>query len=392
MPSARRRPGLSQAELQARLGLPRTTLYRLLGTLVGRGLLRRDPLRRVYCLGQRCFEYARTSYAMPDLVAAAGAELRALRDISGETSYLAALDGLEVVSLDRCDGAHSQRSHTEPGQRKPLHCTSQGKAILSALPAEAARRAGEGHRAQSRRRRAPSPTGAACRPSSSSPRRAAGRSTTRRSIARRALLRRADHRPAGPRARRDQHRRPVVPPVDGAAQPARPRGRRGGAAHRRATRRRVGAAARRRGARDSPATGRSKARMRSGMARPACCCGPTCWRRQCTWRTCRPIGCWRGSTSRSKRCCRTATAPRCCAPTAGTGSTSMASMHPLPDPAAPPLQRAGTPAATACCGPAWPMATAGVWPSWRTTAPSSAAGTSPSRRARWPTTRARRRW
>ncbi len=132
----RAQSGLSQAELQARLGLPRTTLYRLLGTLVGRELLRRDPLRRVYCLGQRCFEYARNSYAMPDLVAAAGAELRALRDISGETSYLAALDGLEVVSLDRCDGAHSQRSHTEPGQRKPLHCTSQGKAILSALPAE----------------------------------------------------------------------------------------------------------------------------------------------------------------------------------------------------------------------------------------------------------------
>jgi DNA-binding IclR family transcriptional regulator/sugar lactone lactonase YvrE len=130
------RAGLSQLELAARLALPRTTLYRLLGTLVSRGLLRRDPLRRVYCLGHRCFEYARTSYAMPDLVAAAFAELRALRDISGETTYLAALDGLEVVSLERCDGAHSQRSHTEPGQRKPLHCTSQGKAILSALPPE----------------------------------------------------------------------------------------------------------------------------------------------------------------------------------------------------------------------------------------------------------------
>lgn len=128
--------GLSQPELAARLGLPRTTLYRLLGTLVARGLLRRDPSRRVYALGARCFEYARTAYAMPDLVAAAGAELRALRDMTGETTYLATLDGHEVVSLERCDGAHSQRSHTAPGQRKPLHCTSQGKAILSAMPAE----------------------------------------------------------------------------------------------------------------------------------------------------------------------------------------------------------------------------------------------------------------
>ncbi len=128
--------GLSQAELATRLALPRTTLYRLLATLVGRGLLRRDPQRRVYCLGMRCFEYARAAYAMPDLVAAAGIELRALRDLSGETSYLAVLDGLDVLSLERCDGPHSLRSQAAIGQRKPLHCTSQGKAILSALPPE----------------------------------------------------------------------------------------------------------------------------------------------------------------------------------------------------------------------------------------------------------------
>jgi len=128
--------GLSQTELAARLNLPRTTLYRLLGTLVTRGLLRRDPLRRVYGLGMRCFEYARAAYAMPDLVAAAGAELRALRDMTGETCYLAARDGLDVVALERCDGAHGQRSASALGQRKPLHCTSQGKAILAALPVD----------------------------------------------------------------------------------------------------------------------------------------------------------------------------------------------------------------------------------------------------------------
>lgn len=130
--------GLSQAELSEKLALPRTTLYRLLGTLVERGMLRRDPFRRVYCLGFRCFEYAKAAYAMPDLVAAASVELRSLRDLTGETTYLATLDGLEVLSLERVDGAHSVRSAAALGQRKPLHCTSQGKAILSAL--EASRR------------------------------------------------------------------------------------------------------------------------------------------------------------------------------------------------------------------------------------------------------------
>jgi len=125
--------GLSQNALAEQLRLPRTTVYRLIATLVGRGLVRRDPLRKVYCLGFRCIEMARQAYAMPDLAAAAAMELRTLRDLTGETTYLATLDGREVISLERCDGAHSQRSAAVLGQRKPLHCTSQGKAILSAM-------------------------------------------------------------------------------------------------------------------------------------------------------------------------------------------------------------------------------------------------------------------
>jgi IclR family acetate operon transcriptional repressor len=78
---------------------------------------------------------ARQAYANPDLAAAAAPELRALRDLTGETSYLAALDGPDVISLERYDGAHSQRSSAALGQRKPAYCTSQGKAILSALDA-----------------------------------------------------------------------------------------------------------------------------------------------------------------------------------------------------------------------------------------------------------------
>jgi IclR family transcriptional regulator, acetate operon repressor len=128
--------GLSQVELGVLLHLPRTTLYRLLASLSARELIRRDPVRRVYCLGFKCFEFARNAHSMPDLSAAANSELRALRDLTGETTYLAVLDGTEVLGIERVDGAHSHRSNSALGQRKPLHCTSQGKAILSALPLE----------------------------------------------------------------------------------------------------------------------------------------------------------------------------------------------------------------------------------------------------------------
>ena len=125
--------GLSQAELISRVPLPKTTLYRIVGTLVDRGILRRDTSHRVYRLGFRYLEMVRNAYLKPDLVAAASNELRALRDLTGETSYLAVLDGNEVRSLERCDGAHTSRSAAALGQSKPIYCTGQGKAILSVM-------------------------------------------------------------------------------------------------------------------------------------------------------------------------------------------------------------------------------------------------------------------
>jgi IclR family transcriptional regulator, acetate operon repressor len=117
--------GITHSDLAQRLAMPRTTVYRLLATLVARGLARHDPSRRVYNLGVRYVELARQAFDMPDLVAAASQELRDLRDLTGETSYIGTLEGMAVVSLERYDGAHSHR--------KPIHATSQGKAWLAAL-------------------------------------------------------------------------------------------------------------------------------------------------------------------------------------------------------------------------------------------------------------------
>lgn len=126
--------GMTRAELAEKLSLPRTTLYRILATLVARGLLRQDPTRRAYAVGFRLFEIAQGAWSNPDLLSVAAPELRALRDATGETAYLAVLEGREVVSLGKFEGAHEIRSAARLGQRKKLHCTSQGKAILAFLP------------------------------------------------------------------------------------------------------------------------------------------------------------------------------------------------------------------------------------------------------------------
>lgn len=126
--------GLHQSELQSRVALPRATLYRILAGLVARGLLRHDPISQTYALGFRLVEMAQNVWSARDLATVAEPELRRLRDVTGETVYLAVLEGGKAVQLSKCEGAHDLRSSAMPGQRKLLHCTSQGKAMLAFLP------------------------------------------------------------------------------------------------------------------------------------------------------------------------------------------------------------------------------------------------------------------
>ncbi|MBR1175213.1 SMP-30/gluconolactonase/LRE family protein [Bradyrhizobium sp. KB893862 SZCCT0404] len=129
-----RSPGaLDQARLAEMTGIPRATLYRILAALISRGLIRTDPRAQTYTLGFNFLDLAQNVWSSSDLASIASTELRRLRDLTGETSYLAVQEGSHVLSLGRFESAHSERSNARLGALKPMHCTSQGKAILAHL-------------------------------------------------------------------------------------------------------------------------------------------------------------------------------------------------------------------------------------------------------------------
>jgi DNA-binding IclR family transcriptional regulator len=120
------------AALAERCGLPRPTLYRILAALSARGLVRGAEGR--FGLGYGLLDMATQVWASSDLTTVAAGELKRLRDITGETAYLAVMEGGGVLSIGRFQGAHSRRSAAALGTVKPMHCTSQGKAFLAHLP------------------------------------------------------------------------------------------------------------------------------------------------------------------------------------------------------------------------------------------------------------------
>ena len=128
-------PGLvTVSELVRTTGWARPTLYRILSALTAYGYVRFDPVAQGYTLGYRFLELAQNVWAAPDLAAVASVELRRLRDMTGETAYLAVPHEGAMLSLGKFESAHVVRSAAGLGVRKPMYCTSQGKAVLAFLP------------------------------------------------------------------------------------------------------------------------------------------------------------------------------------------------------------------------------------------------------------------
>jgi IclR family acetate operon transcriptional repressor len=131
---------ITVTELAAKTGWARPTLYRILSAVVAQGYVRLDPLANGYTLGFRFLEHAQKVWASAGLAAIASVELQRLRDMTGETAYLAVPHEGEMLSLGKFEGLHAARSSARLGAAKPLHCTSQGKAVLAFLPEREAKR------------------------------------------------------------------------------------------------------------------------------------------------------------------------------------------------------------------------------------------------------------
>ncbi len=129
-----READLGVSELARRLGLGKSTVHRMLTTLVAEGLIEQNPRTGGYRLGIVMFELGQAVRVHMDLHAAVGQVLSELRAQTGESSQVGVLDGHEVVYVDRLESAHSLRLFTETGRRVPVHCTSSGKVLLAYLP------------------------------------------------------------------------------------------------------------------------------------------------------------------------------------------------------------------------------------------------------------------
>lgn len=123
---------LTITEISQTLGIPKSTTYQILQTLVNIKVLEIDG-NKTFRLGIRFYEIALPSFNRMDLKREAGSIMEELRDRSGETVFLAAHDADGIIYLDQVEGPTMLRLSVTLGTRGPFHCTALGKAILAAL-------------------------------------------------------------------------------------------------------------------------------------------------------------------------------------------------------------------------------------------------------------------
>jgi DNA-binding IclR family transcriptional regulator len=131
-------PVLSAADVVHRLGLPRTTVHELLGTLVDRSYLLLVPGQPLqYQLGVRLFQLGSVFAQQLDLAREAQRVAAEVATECDETVHVAILDGADVIYIARVESTQPVRMISAVGRRLPAHSTGVGKMLLSSLPEEA---------------------------------------------------------------------------------------------------------------------------------------------------------------------------------------------------------------------------------------------------------------
>lgn len=131
---AKEKNGCGVTELSNATGLHKTTVFRLLSTLMSRGYVEKDLNSDHYRLGIRILLLGSAILDRMDLRNVAKPYIQALANKTKEVVHIAILDEGEAVYIDKEESTdHSIRMYSQIGKRGPLHCTGVGKILLAWL-------------------------------------------------------------------------------------------------------------------------------------------------------------------------------------------------------------------------------------------------------------------
>ena len=125
---------LGISALSRELQLSKAVVYRILQSLLSRGLVDFDPTSREYGLGPSAIVLGARALRYLDLREVAREDLLRLRDLTRETTTLSLLAVDHRTYVDQYESPQEIRMEVELGRLYPLHAGASSRAILAFLP------------------------------------------------------------------------------------------------------------------------------------------------------------------------------------------------------------------------------------------------------------------
>ena len=125
---------LKAATISRKAILSRTTTFRLLSVLCQLGYIHKNPKTNTYIVGHKAFQFGETSDYLQSI---SETSKEILEDISNQTNlitYLAMLEGSQVVHSDKISSNNSDVTHRTFRMRLDAHCCALGKVMLAYRP------------------------------------------------------------------------------------------------------------------------------------------------------------------------------------------------------------------------------------------------------------------
>lgn len=126
--------GIGITEISSKIDLHKSTVHRLLLTLIKKGYVEQNSNTNKYKLTLKLFELGNKSIDKMDIRSIAKPYLQQLKELTNEVVHLVIREGAEIVYIDKVESENKIRMHSRIGTKSPMYCTSVGKAILAYLP------------------------------------------------------------------------------------------------------------------------------------------------------------------------------------------------------------------------------------------------------------------
>jgi DNA-binding IclR family transcriptional regulator len=127
------RPSMGLAEIVQAVGLPKTTVFRVLSSLVERGFCQWDAQSGKYSLGFELLRLADIRRRQSNVHDVALPVMREIRNEVNETVILSVRSGDSRVHIDFVEGLHPMRRMADLGVHAPLYAGAASKVLLAGM-------------------------------------------------------------------------------------------------------------------------------------------------------------------------------------------------------------------------------------------------------------------